>query len=68
LGCQLLWRHFGDANLTLFSTQIGVTREFARQLLAGIAGPGVRVAFAIEDASLGRIPARAWTQPASRTP
>ena len=49
---------------TLFAEKIGVSREHVKLMLSGETGVGVRVAFAIEDATLGRVPARSWTVPA----
>ena len=53
-------------DLTLFAEKVGVSREHIRLMLSGDTGVGVRVAFAIEDATLGRVPARSWTVPAAR--
>ena len=61
-GYFLLQKHFRDVKMALLARHLGVTREYARQLMTGISGPGVGVAFRIEDESMGRIPARAWTE------
>jgi len=49
-----------------FATKIGVSREHVMLLVAGKTGPGVGVAFRIEDHTLGYVPARAWTIPAAK--
>ena len=46
--------------------QAGVHRQTIQQLLVGDSSPSIEVAFKLQEATCGKVPAESWVQPADQ--